>query len=127
MTDGTGADRRPGLDVEPGPAAVGTLVAAAGALFLLEPFVGPVGLGGLRARPVALSAVVLSGGFGLGAVVFSRRGHSRFAVAHAVFGLAWVGVVAGTAVGSGLVVVAAVLLVVAGSGTLLAGARRTRG
>lgn len=127
MNDATDADRRSALDIDAGPAAVGVLVAAAGVLFLVDPVVGPVSLGGLRARPVALSAVVLAAGFGLGAAVFSRRGHRRFAFAHAVFGLAWAGVVVGTAVGSGLVVVAAVLLVVAGSGALLEGARRSRG
>jgi hypothetical protein len=107
------------LDVEFGPAVVGLLVGAGGLLFLADPLVGPVALGSVQARPVALSAVVLGGGFCLGGPVFWRRGHRRFAVAHAVFGLAWLGVAAGTAVGSGPLVVGAVLLVVAGAGWLV--------
>jgi hypothetical protein len=107
------------LDVEFGPAVVGLLVGAGGLLFLADPLVGPVVLGSVQARPVALSAVVLGGGFCLGGPVFWRRGHRRFAVAHAVFGLAWLGVAAGTAVGSGPLVVGAVLLVVAGAGWLV--------
>lgn len=116
-----------GLDIEFGPAVVGLLVGAGGLLFLLEPLVGPVTLGPTRARPVALSAVVLAAGFCLGAPVFYRRGRRLFGVAHGVFGLAWVGVVVGTALRSGTLVVGAVVLVIAGVGFLLAQARGWRG
>jgi hypothetical protein len=112
------------LDVEPGPALVGLVVGVGGVLFLLEPIVDPVALGGIRVRPVALSAVVLGLGFCLGAPVFYRRGNRLFGIAHGVFGLAWVGVAVGTAARLGVVVVGAVLLVVAGAGFLLARARR---
>lgn len=111
------------LDVEFGPAVVGLLVGAGGLLFLVDPLVGAVALGPVRTRPVALSTVALGVGFCLGAVVFGRRGHRLFAAAHAVFGLAWLGVAVGTALGSGPLVVGAVLLVVAGAGWLVARSR----
>ncbi|SDY50392.1 hypothetical protein [Halobellus clavatus] len=112
------------LDVERWPAVVGLLVAAGGALFLVEPLVGPIAVGSVEARPVALSAVVLAAGFCLGAPVFFRRGRRLFGIAHGIFGLAWAGVAAGTAVGSGTLVVGAVVLVVAGAGFLVSRARR---
>lgn len=111
------------LEFEAGPTAVGLLVGAGGLAFLLEPVVDPLAVGALRLRPVALSVLLLAAGFGLGAVVFARRGRRLFAAAHAVFGLAWGGIVLGTATGSGTLVVAAVLLVVAGSGFLVERAR----
>jgi hypothetical protein len=111
------------LDVEFGPAVVGLVVGAGGLLFLIDPLVGAVALGPFRTRPVALSTVTLGVGFCLGAGVFGRRGHRLFATAHAVFGLAWLGVGVGTGLGNGVIVVGAVLLVVAGAGWLVA---RTR-
>jgi len=107
------------LDIEFGPAVVGLLVGAGGLLFLVDPLVGAVALGPVRTRPVALSTVVLGAGFCLGAGVFYRRGHRLFAAAHAVFGLAWLGVAVGTGLGNGVIVVGAVLLVVAGAGWLV--------
>ena len=128
MTDdspaaGKPADWRSELDIEPWPAVVGLLVGAGGLLFLLEPVVDPISVGPVRARPVALSAVVLATGFCLGAPVFYRRGRRLFAVAHGVFGLAWAAVAVGTAARSGALVVGAVVLVIAGTGFLLAQAR----
>ena len=110
------------LDVDAGPALVGVLVGLAGLLFLAEPVVDPAA-GGLRVRPVALSAGVLAVAFCAGAAVFARRGRRLFALAHAVFGVAWTAVVAGTALGSGAVLVAGVVLAVAGCGFLLGRAR----
>jgi len=112
-----------GLDVEPWPAVVGLLVGLGGVLFVLEPLVGPIAIGPVRARPVALSTVALAAGFCLGAPVFLRRGRRLFGVAHGLFGIAWVGVAVGTAARSETVVVGAVLTVVAGAGFLLARAR----
>jgi hypothetical protein len=112
------------LDPEPGPVAVGLVVGLGGLLFLLEPVVDPVPVGGLVVRPVALSAVALACGFSLGAVVFYRRGRRLFALAHAVFGVAWAGLVVGTLVGAGWLVVGAVVLVVAGIGFLAERSRR---
>jgi len=114
------------LDPEPGPVAVGLVVGLGGLLFLLEPVVGPFSLGALVVRPVALSAVALAVGFSLGAVVFYRRNRRLFALAHAVFGAAWTGLVVGTLVGAGSLVVGAVLLVVAGIGSLFDRRRRLR-
>lgn len=114
------------LDLEPGPVAVGLVVGIGGLLFLLEPVVAPLSAAGLVVRPVALSAVTLAVGFWLGALVFARRGRRLFALAHAVFGLAWTGLVAGTLLGAGVLVIAAVVLVVAGVGFLV-GQRRQSG
>jgi len=118
--------RTAALDPEPWPAVVGLLVGLGGLLFLLEPLVGPISVGPLRARPVALSAVVLAVGFCLGAPVFLRRGRRLFGIAHGVFGLAWGGIAVGTAARSGTLIVGAVLLVLAGVGFLLAQARDWR-
>ncbi|MBB6644941.1 hypothetical protein [Halobellus ruber] len=130
MTDRPEASDRPdvtaALDVEPWPAVVGVLVGLGGLLFLLEPVVGPIAVGSVRARPVALSAVVLAAGFCLGVPVFLRRGRRLFAIAHGIFGAAWAGIAVGTAIRSGSVVVGSVLLVVAGVGFLLARARSRR-
>jgi len=109
----------PDIDFETGPAAVGALVGLAGLLFLLEPVVDPVPVGAVRVRPVALSAVVLAVGLSVGAVVFARRGRRLFALAHAVFGAAWTGIVLGTVLGSGPVLVGGVLLTIAGAGFLV--------
>ncbi|ELZ28135.1 hypothetical protein C475_05000 [Halosimplex carlsbadense 2-9-1] len=111
------------LDLEPGPAAVGTLVGLAGLTFLLEPLVGPVPLGGLRVRPVALSAAVLAAALLLGAVVFYRRGRRLFALAHGIFGLAWTGIVVGTATGSGRLLLGGVIVLIAGCGFLVSQSR----
>ncbi|GGJ08185.1 hypothetical protein GCM10008995_17550 [Halobellus salinus] len=121
--DGPGGAIVAALDVEPWPAAVGLLVGLGGLLFLLEPVVGPVAVGPVRARPVALSTVALAAGFCLGAPVFLRRGRRVFGIAHGIFGVAWAGVAVGTAARSEAVVVGAVLLVVAGTGFLIARAR----
>lgn len=114
------------LDLEPGPAAVGTLLGLGGLCFLLEPVVDPVPVGGLAVRPVALSAVALAAGFTLGAVVFYRRGRGLFALAHAVFGVAWTALVVGTATGSGVVLVGGVVVVIAGCGFLAGESARRR-
>jgi hypothetical protein len=98
-----------------GSIVVGLFVAAAGALFLAEPVVDPIAIGSLRVRPVALSIVVLSIGFALGAVVFRRRGQHLVGNAHAIGAGGWGLVAAGTALGSGT----ALLL---GFGVLLGGA-----
>jgi len=107
------------LDLEAGPVAVGTLVGLAGLTFLLEPVVGPVPVGGLRVRPVALSAAVLAVALLFGAVVFYRRGRRLFALAHGIFGVAWTTVVVGTATGSGTVLLGGVVVLIAGCGFLV--------
>jgi hypothetical protein len=99
--EGSGNALVDALDVESGPAVVGLLVGVGGLLFLLE----PVTIGSIRARPVALSTIVLAAGFCLGALVFLRRGRRLFGVAHGIFGVAWAGVAVGTAARSGAIVI----------------------
>ncbi|GGN93109.1 MULTISPECIES: hypothetical protein [Haloarcula] len=107
------------LDLEPGPVAVGSLVGLSGLLYLLVPVVGPVSLGGLSVSVVALSAVVLTLGFSLGFVVFARRGHRLFAAAHGIFAVAWALLALGPFLGSGPVLIAGVVVLVAGVGFLV--------
>jgi len=107
------------IELEVGPVAVGALVGLAGLLFLAAPVVAPVPVGGLTVSPVALSAVVLTAGFALGAVVFGLRGRRLFAIAHAVFAVAWALLVAGPLVGNGDLLLAGVVVLVAGVGFLL--------
>ena len=111
------------LEFEPGPAAVGSLVGLAGLLFLAAPVVAPVPVGGLRVSPVALSALTLTAGFALGTVVFALRGRRLFAMAHGVFALAWALLVAGPLFGNGDLLLAGVVVLVAGVGFLMSQAR----
>jgi hypothetical protein len=116
-------DGRPTFDIEFGPGVVGIGVGVSGLLFLLDPVVGVVAAGGVEVRPVALSGVAFACALCLGAVVFLRRGRRLFGIAHAIFGVAWSGIAVGTVLRRGTVIVAAVLLVVVGSGFLVAQAR----
>jgi hypothetical protein len=104
-----------GFDFEAGPVAVGSLVGLAGLLFLLA----PVPVGGLTVSPVALSAVTLTAGFALGTVVFALRGRRLFAMAHGVFAVAWALLVAGPLFGNGDLLLAGVVVLVAGVGFLM--------
>jgi hypothetical protein len=106
--------------------AVGTLVGLAGLLFLIEPVVGPLALGGLRVRPVALSTVVLALGFGLGGVVFLRRGRRLIGIAHAVGGVGWGLLALAPAVGSETALVLGLAVVVGGSVALFVQGSRNR-
>ncbi|WP_121820489.1 hypothetical protein [Halostella salina] len=108
-------------------AAVGTLVGLAGLLFLAQPLVGSVRVGGVAVPPFVLSAGVLGVGFALGAVLFRRQGRRTAARVHGVGALAWLALFAGASVGSQTLVVAGVLVVVAGALTLGAEAARRRG
>lgn len=107
------------VEFEPGPAAVGTLVGLSGLLFLVTPVVGPVPVGGLLVSPVALSALALTAAFALGTVVFARRGRRLFAMAHGIFAVAWALLVAGPLFGNGDLLLAGVVVLVAGVGFLL--------
>jgi hypothetical protein len=111
------------LDLEAGPVAVGSLVGLAGLLFLLAPVVDPVPLGGVTVSLVALSAVALTAGFALGTVVFALRGRRLFAMAHGVFAVAWALLVAGPLLGSGDLLLAGVVVLVAGVGFLVSQTR----
>jgi hypothetical protein len=107
------------LEFEPGPAAVGMLVGLSGLLFLATPVMDPIPVGALTVHPVALSAVALTAAFALGAVVFTLRGHRLFAMAHAVFAVAWTLLVAGPLLGNGDLLLAGVVVLVAGVGFLV--------
>lgn len=109
-------------DLDPWPVAVGVLLGLAGLLFLLEPL--PVG--GLRVRPVALSAVTLALGLDLGAVVFLRRGQRFVGLAHAIAGAGFTALVVAVAVDSGTLAVSAVLVLGGGVLFLTYEASRTR-
>jgi len=113
-----------GVDLDLGPPLVGTFVAVAGVLTLAEPVLGPLALGALRVRPIALGAVVLAVGLSVGSVVFYRRGQRLVAIAHGIGGVGWTGVVAGTALGSGPVLFAGLAVLLGGSVFLVAETRR---
>jgi len=109
----------PALDLEPGPAAVGLLVGLSGLCYLLTPVASPVALGGVPVSTVLLSALAMAAGMALGTVVFARRGRRLLAVAHGVFGVAWLLLSAGPTLGSEALVLAGVVVLVAGVGFLL--------
>ncbi|GGM32015.1 hypothetical protein [Haloarcula argentinensis] len=111
------------LDFEPGPVAVGTLVGLSGLLFLLTPVVEPIAVGSLQVSTVALSAVVLTLGLALGTVVFARRGRRLFAIAHGVFAVAWALLVLGPLLGQEALLLAGVVVLVAGAGFLVSQSR----
>lgn len=115
---------RPALrDLDLGPLVVGTFVGLAGLFFLLEPVVGPVALGDLQVRMVALSAVSLVVGLNLGAAVFLSRGQRLVGMAHGVAGVGFGAFLLGLAVGSGTLSLAGVLVVVGGMLALAAQSR----
>lgn len=103
---------------------VGGFVGLAGLLFLAEPFVEPVTVGGLRVRMVGLSAATLAVGLDLGAVVFLRRGDRLVGLAHGVAGLGFSAFVLGLAVGSSALLFVGVFVVVGGTLFLVAETRR---
>jgi len=108
-------------------AAVGTLVGLAGLLFLGQPFVGAVRIGGVAVPLFVLSAGVLGVGFALGAVLFRRQGRRTAARVHGVGAVAWLALFAGASVGSSVLVVLGVAVVAAGALTLGAEAARRGG
>jgi hypothetical protein len=116
--------------IDAGPAAVGTVVALAGLLFLAGPFLDPVPVGGVSVPVAAFSFVVLAVGLDLGAVVFYRRGQRTAALAHGVAGLGWTLLVAGPLVGSTGLLWLGVAVVVGGAAFLVVevyGGRRGSG
>lgn len=104
--------------------AIGSVVALAGVLFLLEPLVEPIPVFGVPTPLFVLSVVVLSLGFGLGAVVYCRRGRRLVGLAHATGAVGFGLLVGGTAIGSGVVLLLGVAVLVGGSAFLVEAARR---
>ena len=108
-----------GREIDGPSIVVGVLVAYAGWLFLLEPVLDSVGVFGLAIRPIALSAIVLASGFGLGAVLYGQRGRRLIGIAHAI-GATGFGLLAGAmALGSQLFLFGGVVVLVGGSAFLL--------
>ena len=108
-------EHRRGRTLDPAPLIVGGFVGLAGVLMLLEPVVNPVAVGELRLRPVALSAVSLTVGLLLGGGIYLRRGRRLVGLAHGVTGVGWALTIAGTAVGSGTLLLFGLAVVVGGS------------
>ncbi|MFT4923570.1 MAG: hypothetical protein ACI8XM_002797 [Haloarculaceae archaeon] len=105
--------------VDLGPALVGAVMALAGVLFLAEPFVDPIPVGGVEVPVVALSFVALAVALDLGAVVFYRRGQRAAWQAHGVAGLGWSLLVLGPLFGSVLVMWLGIAVVVGGGAFLV--------
>jgi hypothetical protein len=113
-----------GEDPDYASMVVGTFVGVAGLLFLAEPVVDPVAIGGLRVRMVALSVVVLTVGFAIGAGVYLRRGERLIGLAHAIGAGGW-GLVAGaTALGSGTGLLLGFAILIGGAVFLVVETRR---
>jgi len=103
--------------IDPVGAVVGTLVAVAGALFLLQLRIGFLVVGPVGVRPVVLSAAALAGAMLVGGVLFLWAGRRTMALGHGGTGVGWTLLLVGTWAGSG-----AALLLGAGvvGGTALA-------
>ena len=101
-------------------AAVGCCIGVGGVLFLAEPFVDPLAVGGARLPATFLSAVVVAAGLLFGAAVFLRRGLTRIGLAHAVAGGGWALVILGTLGASGPLLFAGFAVLVGGSIGLVA-------
>lgn len=109
-----------GRDIDGPSIAVGVLIACAGGLFLLEPVLDPVRVFGLAIRPIALSAIFLTSGFGLGTVLYGRRSRRLIGIAHAIAAMGF-GLLAGAmAVGSQVLLFGGVVVLVGGSAFLVA-------
>ncbi|MES3516692.1 MAG: hypothetical protein PPP58_03400 [Natronomonas sp.] len=115
-----------GDGIDPAPLVVGGFVGIAGLLFLVEPVVDPIDVGVGAIRPVALSALFLTTGFLLGAVVYLRRGDRLVGGAHAVAGVGWGVSIAGFVVGSGAVLFLGIAVIVGGMLALAAQLRHYR-
>jgi hypothetical protein len=89
--------------VDPAPAVVGAFMALAAGLFLAEPFVSPIPLGGQPVPIAAFSFVALAIALDLGAVLFYWQGERTAAMVHGVAGAGWTLLVLGPALGSGLI------------------------
>ncbi|WP_246983905.1 hypothetical protein [Halorientalis marina] len=121
----TGLEAVVGEDPDYASMVVGTFVGVAGLLFLAEPVVDPVAVGGARVRMIALSVIVLAVGFGLGAGVYLRRGERLIGIAHAIGAGGWGLVALAPAVGSPLVLFLGFAILIGGALFLVAQTRRT--
>ena len=102
-------------ELDPAPAVVGSFMALAAVLFLAQPFVAPIPVGGVEVPIAAFSFVVLALALDLGALLFYWQGESTAAMVHGVAGLGWTLLVAGTALGGGLLWLVGLAVVVGGA------------
>ncbi len=115
------SDRDAATGFDPVPAVIGLAVGAGGLLFLAEPLVDPVAVGGTRLPVAFLSVVVVAAGLLFGGGAYVRRGRRRIGLAHAVGGVGWALVAVGTALGSGVVLFAGFAVLLGGCLWLVAG------
>ena len=94
---------------------VGSLVACAGGLFLLEPVVDSLTVFGTAIRPIALSAIVLATGFGFGAALYYHREHRLIAIAHAIGAVGFGFLASAMAVGSRPLLFSGIVVLVGGA------------
>lgn len=87
--------------IDPVGAVVGTLVAVAGALFLLQLRIDFLVVGRLGVRPVVLSAAMLALSMLVGGVLFLHVGRRTMALGHGGTGVGWTLLLVGTWAGSG--------------------------
>ncbi|WP_302081901.1 hypothetical protein [Salinibaculum rarum] len=102
-------------ELDPAPLVVGAFMALAGVLFLAQPLVQPIVVGGVDVPIAAVSFVVLAFALDLGAVLFYWQGDSTAAMVHGVAGLGWTLLVVGTALGGGLLWLLGLAVVVGGA------------
>lgn len=102
-------------ELDPVPLVVGSFIALAGMLFLAQPFVPPIGLGGVGIPIAAFSFIVLAIALDLGAVLFYWQGDTTAAMVHGVAGLGWTVLVVGAALGGGLLWLLGLAVIVGGT------------
>jgi hypothetical protein len=102
-------------ELDPAPLVVGAFMALAGVLFLAQPFVAPIPLGGVAVPIAAFSFVALAVALDLGAVLFYWQGDATAARVHGVAGLGWTLLVVGTALGGGLLWLLGLAVVIGGA------------
>ena len=95
--------------------------ASGGLFFLAEPLVDPLAVDGTRLPVAFLSVVVVAVGLSFGGAAYLRRNRRRIGLAHAIGGAGWALVAVGTALGSGVVLVAGLAVLLGGCLWLVAG------
>lgn len=115
----------PRRGIDPAGAAVGTLVALSGVLFLLQVAVDFLVVGPVGVRPVVLSAATLSVAMLVGGVLFWRQRRRTLAIGHAGTGAGWALLLVGTLGGSGVALLLGAGLV-GGTALFLVAERRRR-
>jgi hypothetical protein len=102
-------------EVDPAPLVVGAFMALAGVLFLAEPFVPPLALGGTAVPVAAFSFLALAVALDLGAILFYWQGERTAAMVHGVAGLGWTLLMLGPALNSGAIWLLGLAVVIGGA------------